>query len=99
MLIRGDRLARLLRLDKMLRMKVFPIAVVALRGGHRAGGAAAVPAAREDPHPPDATRRLDHDPARADDEKYVEGKYREVEDSIQAGMDALARKRSLPLFG
>ena len=42
---------------------------------------------------------LDHDPARADDEDYVERKYREVQDSIQRGMDALARKRAFPLFG
>jgi hypothetical protein len=41
---------------------------------------------------------LDHDPARAEDDEYVDGKYREVEDSIQEGMDALARKRALPLF-
>jgi hypothetical protein len=41
---------------------------------------------------------LDHDPARADDDDYVAAKYREVEDAIQEGMDALARKRALPLF-
>ena len=42
---------------------------------------------------------LEHDPARAEDDKYVERKYHEVEDSIQRGMDALARKRALPVFG
>jgi hypothetical protein len=42
---------------------------------------------------------LDHDPERADDDEYVQRKYAEVEDSIQSGMTALARKRSLPLFG
>ena len=36
--------------------------------------------------------------ARAEDDAYVDGKYREVQDSIQQGMDALARKRALPLF-
>ncbi len=41
---------------------------------------------------------LDHDPDRAEDDDYVERKYREVEDAIQQGMDALARKRALPLF-
>ena len=41
---------------------------------------------------------LDNDPARAEDDEYVKGKYREVQDSIQEGMDALARKRALPLF-
>ena len=42
---------------------------------------------------------LEHDPTRADDEQYVDHKYREVQDCIQGGMDALARKRALPLFG
>jgi hypothetical protein len=42
---------------------------------------------------------LDHDPDRANDDEYVERKSREVQGSIQAGMDALARKRALPLFG
>jgi hypothetical protein len=42
---------------------------------------------------------VDHDPARAEDDDYVEQKYHEVEDSIQRGMAALARKRALPLFG
>jgi hypothetical protein len=41
---------------------------------------------------------VDTDPARADDD-YVDQKYDEVQDSIQRGMDALARKRALPLFG
>ena len=30
---------------------------------------------------------------------YVEEKYWEVQNSIQRGMDALARKRAFPLFG
>jgi len=41
---------------------------------------------------------LDHDPARAEDDVYVDRKYHEVEDAIQEGMDALARKRAFPLF-
>jgi hypothetical protein len=40
-----------------------------------------------------------NDPARAEDDEYVEQKYSEVQDRIQAGMDALARRRALPLFG
>jgi hypothetical protein len=40
---------------------------------------------------------LDHD--RAEDDDYIEEKYWEVQRSIQRGMDALARKRALPLFG
>jgi 1-acyl-sn-glycerol-3-phosphate acyltransferase len=42
---------------------------------------------------------LDHDPDRADDEEYLEVKYWEVQNSIQQGMNPLARKRALPLFG
>jgi hypothetical protein len=42
---------------------------------------------------------VDHDPQRADDDDYVERKYHEVQNSIQQGMDTLARKRALPLFG
>ena len=40
---------------------------------------------------------LDCDPDRAEDERYVEAKYHEVRDSIQTGMDSLARRRRLPL--
>ena len=97
-LIRGDRLSRLLRLDKMLRLKVFPLAVSLPWG--------IAPAALPQlPLPAKIRTRLmpaidvDHDPARADDDDYVEQKYAEVEQSIQRGMDALARKRALPLFG
>ncbi|MEW5809557.1 MAG: lysophospholipid acyltransferase family protein [Actinomycetota bacterium] len=97
-LIRGDGLSRALRLDKLLRLKVFPLAV-SLPWGI---APAALP---QFPLPAKIRTRLmpaielDHDPARADDQAYVEQKYREVQDSIQRGMDALARKRVFPLFG
>ena len=42
---------------------------------------------------------LDTDPERADDQQYVEQIYSEVCASIQHGMDTLARRRRLPLFG
>jgi hypothetical protein len=42
---------------------------------------------------------VETEPDRAEDHEYVERKYREVQDRIQEGMDALARKRALPLFG
>jgi 1-acyl-sn-glycerol-3-phosphate acyltransferase len=96
-LIRGDRLSRVLRLDRLLRLKVFPLAVSLPWG--------IAPAALPQlPLPAKIRTRfmpaveLDHDPARAEDDEYVDGKYREVEDSIQGAMDALARKRALPLF-
>jgi 1-acyl-sn-glycerol-3-phosphate acyltransferase len=97
-LIRGDRLSQVLRLDKLLRLKVFPLAISLPWG--------IAPAALPQlPLPAKIRTRfmpaveLDHDPARADDDEYVDAKYREVEASIQSGMDALARKRALPLFG
>jgi 1-acyl-sn-glycerol-3-phosphate acyltransferase len=96
-LIRGDRLSKVLQLDRLLRLKVFPLAVSLPWG--------IAPAALPQlPLPAKIRTRfmpvveLDHDPARAEDDEYVDGKYREVEDSIQKGMDALARKRALPLF-
>jgi 1-acyl-sn-glycerol-3-phosphate acyltransferase len=97
-LVRGDQLSRALRLDKLLRLKVFPIAV-SLPWGI---APAALP---QFPLPAKIRTRLmpaielDHDPDRADDEEYLEEKYWEVQNSIQHGMDALARKRALPLFG
>ncbi|HWF30883.1 MAG TPA: lysophospholipid acyltransferase family protein [Mycobacterium sp.] len=96
-LIRGDRLSKVLQLDRLLRLKVFPLAVSLPWG--------IAPAALPQlPLPAKIRTRfmpvveLHHDPARAEDDEYVDGKYREVEDSIQEGMDALARKRALPLF-
>ncbi|MCV7441873.1 acyltransferase family protein [Mycobacterium paraense] len=96
-LIRGDRLSKALKLDRLLRLKVFPVAVSLPWG--------IAPAALPQlPLPAKIRTRfmpaveLDRDPARADDDEYVDSKYHEVEDSIQEGMDALARKRALPLF-
>jgi 1-acyl-sn-glycerol-3-phosphate acyltransferase len=97
-LIRGDKLSRVLRLDKILRLKVFPIAA-SLPWGI---APAALP---QFPLPAKIRTRfmpaveLDHDPDRADDDEYLEEKYWEVQNRIQHGMDALARKRALPLFG
>ncbi len=97
-LMRGDRLSQALRLDKVLRIKVFPLAVSLPWG--------IAPAALPQlPLPAKIRTRLmpaveiDSDPDRAEDEAYVEQKYDEVQASIQRGMDALARKRALPLFG
>jgi 1-acyl-sn-glycerol-3-phosphate acyltransferase len=97
-LIRGDRLSRALRLDRLLRLKVFPLAVSLPWG--------IAPAALPQlPLPAKIRTRfmpaveLDHDPERAADDDYVDRKYHEVQGSIQRGMDALARKRALPLFG
>jgi 1-acyl-sn-glycerol-3-phosphate acyltransferase len=42
---------------------------------------------------------VDHDPDRVDDQAYVRTIYDKVEAEIQAGMDRLAAKRSLPILG
>jgi hypothetical protein len=42
---------------------------------------------------------VDTDPERADDRDYVHEVYLEVESALQAGMDRLAARRRLPLFG
>jgi 1-acyl-sn-glycerol-3-phosphate acyltransferase len=42
---------------------------------------------------------VDHDPERLDDLDYVDGIYRLVQGSIQAGMDRLAKRRKFPVFG
>jgi 1-acyl-sn-glycerol-3-phosphate acyltransferase len=42
---------------------------------------------------------VDSDPEKADDKAYVDAVYHEVQGSIQAGMDRLAKRRSFPVFG
>jgi 1-acyl-sn-glycerol-3-phosphate acyltransferase len=94
----GKRLARWLALDRVARLKMFPIAVQ-LPWGISPALLPEIPlptkirTAFQDPI------RLDADPDRAKDDKYVRAAYREVCASIQSGMDALARRRRLPLFG
>jgi 1-acyl-sn-glycerol-3-phosphate acyltransferase len=97
-LARGRRLARLMALDRIARLKMFPIAIQAPWGV----SPALLP---ELPLPTKIRTALqppvtvDPDPGLADDDAYVTAKYEEVCASIQTGMDALARRRRLPLFG
>jgi 1-acyl-sn-glycerol-3-phosphate acyltransferase len=94
----GRRVAKLLRLDKIAQLKMFPIAIQAPWGI----SPALLP---EIPFPAKIRTafqppiELDCDPARAEDQEYVDARYDEVCASIQRGMDALARHRRLPLFG
>jgi 1-acyl-sn-glycerol-3-phosphate acyltransferase len=94
----GRRLAKVLQLDKVARIKVMPIALSAPWGL----SPAMLP---EIPFPTKIRTafqepvELDEDPDRAGDDAYVDAKYEEVRGSIQTGMDALARRRRLPLFG
>src|SRR3954462_13021901 len=97
-LARGRRLAKLLQLNKVARLKLFPIALQAPWG--------LSPALLPEVPLPTKIRtafqepiELDRDPKRASDDDYLEEKYAEVEGSIQSGIDALAPRRRLPLFG
>jgi 1-acyl-sn-glycerol-3-phosphate acyltransferase len=94
----GRRVARLLRLDRVARLKLFPIALQVPWG--------ISPALLPEVPLPTKIRtafqepiQLDTDPARADDEEYVRDAYREVCASIQGGINALARRRRWPLLG
>src|SRR3954453_2141334 len=94
----GRRVAKLLRLDRIARLKMFPVALQAPWGI----SPALLP---EIPFPTKIRTafqepiELDHDPERADDARYIRVKYEEVRSSIQDGMDALAPRRRLPLLG
>jgi 1-acyl-sn-glycerol-3-phosphate acyltransferase len=95
---RGRRLAKALQLDKVARLKMFPISIQAPWG--------LSPAMLPELPLPTKIRtafqppvKLSRDPAKAKDDRYVDRKYDEVQQSIQDGMDALARRRRFPIFG
>ncbi len=94
----GRRLAKAFQLDKVARLKMFPIALQAPWG--------ISPALLPEVPLPTKIRTafgepidLDPDPERAKDDDYVKERYDAVESAIQSGMDRLARRRRLPLFG
>jgi 1-acyl-sn-glycerol-3-phosphate acyltransferase len=94
----GRRLARLLQLDRIARLKMFPIALQAPWG--------ISPALLPELPLPTKIRtafgkpiELDTDPDRAEDDNYVKAGYEEVQQAIQSEMDRLARRRKFPLFG
>jgi 1-acyl-sn-glycerol-3-phosphate acyltransferase len=94
----GRRLAKTLRLDRVARLKMFPIALQAPWGISPAllpelPLPTKIRTAFQDPV------ELDTDPERATDDDYVAEMYEHVRDSIQTGIDSLARRRRLPLFG
>jgi len=94
----GRKLAKALQLDRIARLKEFPISLSAPWGL----GPAVLP---EIPLPTKIRTAfqppidLGDDPDRAKDKDYVDAKYEEVRQSIQHGMDALARRRTFPVFG
>ena len=84
--------------DKVARLKMFPVAVQVPWG--------ISPALLPEVPLPTKIRtafqepiELADDPERTEDEDYVRDRYEAVQASIQAGVDALARRRRLPLFG
>jgi 1-acyl-sn-glycerol-3-phosphate acyltransferase len=88
-LLSGRRLARALQLDKVARLKMFPVAIQAPWGISPAmlpeiPLPTKIRTAFQDP----ITFQVD--PERAKDEDYVNRKYREVRRSIQHGMFAIA---------
>jgi 1-acyl-sn-glycerol-3-phosphate acyltransferase len=94
----GRRIAKALQLDKIARLKMFPIAISAPWG--------VAPALLPEIPLPTKIRtafqppiELSKDPAKAEHDAYVDEAYERVRSSIQHGMDALARRRRLPLFG
>src|SRR3954468_6380577 len=94
----GRRLAKLLQLDRVARLKMFPIAAQLPWG--------ISPALLPEIPLPTKIRTCFRDPIevgddqeRVEDPRYVRDKYQEVQSSIQEGMDSMARKRRLPLFG
>src|SRR5918994_1671883 len=96
-LLKGRKLARALHLDKLARLKMFPIALQAPWGLSPAilpelPLPTKIRTAFQDPV------RFEVGPERASDDDYVDRKYREVHRSIQSGMDALARRRRFPVF-
>jgi 1-acyl-sn-glycerol-3-phosphate acyltransferase len=94
----GRRLAKLLRLDKLTRSRVFPLAL-----GFPLGLAPGI--IPQLPLPAKIRTeilkpvRVSSDARRLDDDDYVDSKYREVERALQSGVDRLARKRRFPIFG
>ncbi|HEX8105545.1 MAG TPA: lysophospholipid acyltransferase family protein [Solirubrobacteraceae bacterium] len=97
-LLSGRGLAKALRLDKVARLKTFPISFSVPWG--------ISPAVLPEIPLPTKIRTafqepidLGDDPDKADDEAFVEAKYEEIQGSIQRGMDTLARRRAFPVFG
>jgi 1-acyl-sn-glycerol-3-phosphate acyltransferase len=94
----GKRLARWLKLDKVARLKMFPVALQ-LPWGISPAALPEIPLPAKIRTAFQEPVEVDTDPERANDAAYVEATYEEVRERIQHGMDALARRRRLPVFG
>lgn len=94
----GKRLATALQLDKVARLKMFPIALQ-VPWGISPALLPEIPLPTKIRTAFQETIELSDDPDRAEDREYVASVYDDVCASIQSGMDELARRRRLPLFG
>jgi 1-acyl-sn-glycerol-3-phosphate acyltransferase len=96
-LARGRRLASVLQLDRVARLKMFPISL-SVPWGISPAMLPEIPlptkirTAFQDPV------EVSDDPAKAKDATYVDRKYEEVEQAIQRGIDTLARRRRFPVL-
>ena len=97
-LFSGKRVARALKLDQTARLKMFPVAI-SLPWGLNTAILPEIPFPTKIRTAFQEPVEVARDPARARDEDYVEQIYERVQASIQEGMDVLARRRRLPLFG
>ena len=94
----GRRIARALQLDRIARLKMFPIAIN-VPWGVSPAMLPEIPLPTKIRTAFQAPVEVHNDPALASDDDYVNEKYEEVRASIQHGMDALARRRAFPVFG
>jgi 1-acyl-sn-glycerol-3-phosphate acyltransferase len=94
----GRRIAKALQLDRVARLKLFPIAIQ-IPWGVSPALLPELPLPTKIRTAFQAPIRLDTNPKRADEKDYVRSAYAEVCASIQRGIDALTRRRRLPLFG
>lgn len=94
----GRKLAKVLQLDRVARLKRFPIAL-SVPWGLNSAMLPEVPLPTKIRTAFQEPVEVDTDPDRAGDDEYVRAKYHEVQEGIQRGMRTLARRRRLPLFG
>jgi 1-acyl-sn-glycerol-3-phosphate acyltransferase len=99
-LSRGERMAKVLRLDKLLRTKVWPTTLGLPFGVNPAG----MPTL---PMPAKATLQIcepidwrdSHAPGDADDDEVVCDLYDQVVETMQSTLDRLAAERRFPIIG
>ncbi len=95
----GRGLAKKLKLKERMRLEVAPITL-----SWPLGLALHITPFQHIPLPAKIRTRilepiyLDSDPARLNDQDYVDAMYDKIEGAIQSGMDELAKKRKFPLF-